>query len=76
MADEVEHEDNETPTATDDDINRMDADTEQNANPGAAVDSQGVGNQPGPSTDPDEVDDPKSGGTPVHNAPTEDSPRS
>jgi hypothetical protein len=76
MFDEVEHEDNATPTTTDDDIKRMDADTEQNANPGAAVDQQGVGNNPGESTDPDSADDPKSGGTPVHSAPTEDSPGS
>lgn len=51
------------------------ADTEQNANPGAAVDQQGVGVNPAPS-DTEHTDDPKSGGTPVHNAPTEDSPHS
>jgi hypothetical protein len=76
MTDEVEHVDNDTPTASDDDVKRMDKDTEQNANPGAAVDQQGVGNNPGESTDPDSEDDPKSGGTPVHAAPSEDSPQS
>jgi len=72
----TEHEGNATPTATDDDIKRVDADTEQDANPGAAVDSQGVGAAPTDSTDTDENDDPKSGGTPVHAAPDEDSPHS
>lgn len=61
----TEHEGNATPTATDEDIKRMDADTEQNANPGAAVDGQGVGAQPTDSTDADENEDPKSAGTPV-----------
>ena len=60
---------------TDDDT-RMDEDTEQDADPGAAVDEQGVGTNPTDSTDTDENDDPKSGGTPVHRAPTEDSPNS
>ena len=64
-----EHEDNLTPTATDDDIKRMDADT-PHAPEGAAVDDQGV------RIDADTSDDPKSGGTPVHRAPDEDSPQS
>ena len=75
MTDESTHEDNATPTATDDDVKRMDADT-PHAPEGAAVDEQGVGQNPTESTDTDENDDPKSGGTPVHNAPTEDSPQS
>jgi hypothetical protein len=56
-----------------DDAKRMDADTEQDANPGAAVADQGVGNFPADSTDPGQNQDPKSGGTPVHPAPTADS---
>ncbi len=71
----TEHEGNATPSATDDDIKRVDADTEQNANPGAAVDSQGVGANPTDSTDTDENADPKSGGTPVHPSPAADSQR-
>ena len=59
-----------------DEVTRMDEDTEQDADPGAAVDEQGVGVNPTDSTDTDENDDPKSGGTPVHRAPTEDSPNS
>ena len=71
MTDEsVTHEGNATPEATDDDIKRMDADTEQNANPGAAVSDQGVGNAPADATDTAANTDPKSGGTPVHPAPT------
>jgi hypothetical protein len=60
---------------TDGDEKRVDADTPQ-AEPGAAVDEQGVGQNPTDSTDTDENADPKSGGTPVHPAPTEDSPAS
>ena len=59
-----------------DEVTRMDEDTEQDADPGAAVDEQGVGINPTDSTDTDENNDPKSGGTPVHRAPTEDSPNS
>ncbi len=59
-----------------DEVKRMDEDSEQDANPGAAVDDQGVGANPTDSTDTDENNDPKSGGTPVHRAPTEDSPGS
>jgi hypothetical protein len=62
-----EHEGNATPTATDDDIKRVDADTEQNADPGASV-NQGVGANPTDSTDTDQNQDPKSAGTPVHPA--------
>ena len=47
----------------------MDADTPTAAE-GAAVHDQGV------RIDADTADDPKSGGTPVHRAPTEDSPQS
>lgn len=65
----VQHEGNDTPTATDDGIKRMDADT-PTAPEGAAVHDQGV------RVDSDENDDPKSGGTPVHRAPDEESPRS
>ena len=57
-----------------DEAKRMDEDSEQDANPGAAVDEQGVGQNPTDSTDTDENNDPKSGGTPVHRAPSEDSP--
>lgn len=60
-----EHVENATPDATDDDVKRMDADTEQNANPGAAVSDQGVGNNPTDPTDTDENNDPKSGHSPV-----------
>jgi hypothetical protein len=70
------HEDSDTPTASADDVKRMDADTKQDAAPGAAVDTQGVGINPADSTDTDENSDPKSSGTPVHAAPTEDSPAS
>jgi hypothetical protein len=67
MTDETVHEDNATPTATDDDVKRMDADT-PGAPDGAAVSDQGVGQNPTDSTDTDENADPKSGGTPVHPA--------
>ena len=69
MPESAVHQDNDTPTATDDGIKRMDADT-PNAPDGAAVDDQGV------RADAEEVDDPKSGGTPVHRAPSEESPQS
>jgi hypothetical protein len=65
----VRHQDNDTPVASDDGIKRMDADT-PTAPDGAAVHDQGV------RIDTDEGDDPKSGGTPVHRAPSEDSPQS
>ena len=73
---ETTHEGNATPDASDEGISRVDEDTEQNADPGAAVDDQGVGQNPTDPSDTDENQDPKSGGTPVHPAPTEDSPRS
>jgi hypothetical protein len=60
---------------TDEETERADADT-PHAEPGAAVDEQGVGQNPTDSTDTEENEDPKSGGTPVHPAPTEDSPAS
>jgi hypothetical protein len=72
MADETVHEGNATPTATDDDIKRMDADT-PHAPEGAAVEDQGVGAAPTDSTDTDENADPKSGGTPVMPSPGADS---
>ena len=59
----------------DGDEKRVDEDTPQ-VEPGAAVDEQGVGQNPTESTDTDENADPKSGGTPVHRAPAEDSPAS
>jgi hypothetical protein len=64
MTDETVHEGNDTPTATDDDIKRVDADTPQ-ADAGAAVDEQGVGQAPTDSQDTDENQDPKSGHSPV-----------
>lgn len=69
---ETEHEGNATPTASDDDVKRMDADT-PNAPEGAAQADQGVGVNPTDSSDTDENDDPKSGGTPVQPSPTADS---
>jgi hypothetical protein len=74
MTDETKtvHEDNDTPTASDEGIARFDADTpgQGDANPGASL-NQGVR-----IDSPEENNDPKSGGTPVHAAPTEDSPNS
>jgi hypothetical protein len=65
----VRHKDNDNPTASHEGIKRMDADT-PHAPDGAAVNDQGV------RVDSDTNDDPKSGGTPVHRAPTEDSSQS
>ena len=56
---ETVHDDNATPTASDDDVKRMDADT-PGAPDGAAVDDQGVGQNPTDSTDTDVNSDPKS----------------
>jgi hypothetical protein len=64
MTDETVHEGNDTPTATDDDVKRVDADT-PGAPEGAAVADQGVGQNPTDSTDTDENQDPKSGHSPV-----------
>lgn len=72
---ETVHDDNATATASDDDVKRVDADTPHAAE-GDAADKQGVGVNPTDSTDTDENNDPKSGGTPVHRAPTADSPKS
>lgn len=72
---ETEHKDNDTPIASDDDVKRMDADT-PHAPEGEAVADQGVGVNPIESSNPEDNDDPKAGGTPVHRAPTEDSPQS
>ena len=69
MTETAVHKDNDTPTASDDGVKRMDADT-PTAAAGAAVHDQGV------RVDSDTNDDPKSGGTPVHRAPDEDSPQS
>jgi hypothetical protein len=63
------HEGNATPTASPDGIKRMDADT-PHAQPGDAIDKQGV------RVDTDSGEDPKSGGTPVHRAPSDESPQS
>ena len=71
MSETVEHADNATPLASDDDVKRMDADT-PGAPDGAAIADQGVGAAPTDSTDTDENADPKSGGTPVHAAPGAD----
>ena len=73
--DSTVHEGNDTPAASDDDVKRVDADTPQ-APDGAAIHDQGVGANPTDSTDPEENADPKSGGTPVHRAPDDDSPHS
>jgi hypothetical protein len=67
MADETTHEENATPTATDDDIKRVDADTVPqpgDSRPGDSVD-EGAGAGPQSSTDTDEFEDPKSGHSPV-----------
>jgi hypothetical protein len=63
MSDETVHEDNATPTATDDDVKRMDADTPNTQD--TAAEGHGVGENPTDSHDTDENADPKSGGTPV-----------
>ncbi len=57
---------------TDEAKGALDADT-PNAPDGAAQDEQGVGVNPTDSTDTDENNDPKSGGTPVMPSPTADS---
>jgi hypothetical protein len=57
---------------TDEAKGALDADT-PTAEEGAAISDQGVGNHPTDSTDTDQNEDPKSGGTPVHPAPTADS---
>jgi hypothetical protein len=61
---ETVHDDNDTPTATSDDVKRVDGD-EPHAAGGAAVADQGVGVNPTDSTDTDENNDPKSGHSPV-----------
>lgn len=61
MADEATHEGNQTPDASDDDVKRMDADTEQNPDPGAGA-GHGPGASPaGGGADEDVTDDPKAG---------------
>lgn len=76
MTETALHQDNDTPTASDADIKRVDADSPQNAAPGAAVDGQGVGINPIVSSDPENNHDPKAAGTPVHPRPTQDRPHS
>lgn len=73
MTDTADHEDNETPTASDEGVKRMDADT-PNAPDGEAVAEQGAGVNPIESSDPENTDDPKAAGTPVHPGPTSDRP--
>jgi hypothetical protein len=70
-----DHLEPERGEAMTDEEKRVDEDTPQTES-GAAVDEQGVGQNPTESTDTDENADPKSGGTPVHPAPTEGSPAS
>jgi len=62
MTDEtIPHEDNATPDATDADVKRMDADTEQNPHPGAGA-NQGAGSDgPTGGGDIEESSDPKAG---------------
>lgn len=65
------HEDNDTPLASDEGIQRTDKDT-----PFQGEGSTGNAVHQGVRVDGDANDDPKSGGTPVHPAPSEDRPRS
>lgn len=65
------HEDNATPLASDEGIQRTDKDT-----PFQGEGSTGNSLHQGVRADTKWADDPKSGGTPVHTRPTEDSPRS
>ncbi len=65
------HRDNATPQASDDDIKRMDGDT-----PYHGEQSTGASARQGVRTDLEEGHDPKSGGTPVHPAPSEERPNS
>ncbi|MEA2194300.1 MAG: hypothetical protein QOG42_734 [Solirubrobacteraceae bacterium] len=61
MADEVTHDDNDTPTATDDDVKRMDKDTVPqpgDSRPGESVDE-------GATADAEDTEDPKAGHSPV-----------
>ena len=64
MADETVHQDNDTPTATDEGNKRVDADTPGRP-AGDAVEGHGVGDSPTDSHDTDENNDPKSGHSPV-----------
>lgn len=66
---ETLHKDNLTPLASDEDVERVDADTPDREATGASADR-------GVRVDTEGGDDPKSGGTPVHPAPTEDRPKS
>jgi hypothetical protein len=64
MADET-HDENATPDATDDDVNRVDEDNtaQGDARPGESAD-EGAGASPDPS-DTEHTDDPKGSGRPV-----------
>ncbi len=75
MTESVTHQDNDTPTASDEGVKRVDADT-PHAPEGAAAEAQGVGVNPIESSDPDKNHDPKAAGTPVHPTPTQDLPHS
>jgi len=66
------HEDNATPTAADDGETRTDKDTPGGHGEG----STGASVEQGVRVDTESGDDPKSGGTPVHTAPSEDEPQS
>ncbi len=82
MADQaIRHEDNDTPSATipegDERTQREVQDTPHLADgsTGGSLEN-GVRADPKWSGDDDQIADPKTGGTPVHPAPSEDSPRS
>jgi hypothetical protein len=66
MPDKVKHVDNDTPNASADGVKTMYKDTPTGDRDPA---TQGVGASPLP-TNPEHVDDPKSGGTPVHRRPS------
>jgi hypothetical protein len=72
MPDAVKHVENATPEASADDVKTMYKDTPTGDRDSA---TQGVGASPLP-VGPDDGDDPKSGGTPVHPRPSDDQPRS
>ncbi len=68
MADEVTHDDNETPTASDDDIKRMDKDTVPqpgDSRPGESEDEGAGAEGPVGGGDPEDGHDPKEAGKPV-----------
>ncbi|HEV2061150.1 MAG TPA: hypothetical protein VGR11_17490 [Solirubrobacteraceae bacterium] len=71
MADEkIPHEDNQTPDVSDDDVKRMDKDTEQNPNPGAGANEGAGADNPVGGGNVEERADPKTeGGTTQVKAP-------